>query len=506
MSLRLHNLTFALLCVLTSTGCADQPTLTRPADSIPSSIIQEGPDGVIRAALELPFDLDPDYPDTWSAWGRFPDHEELRIPPGPHEIDFEVTGGVRFVRKPGVQPWEVNHLDDVFIGPGGIRVEPDEWFPALRLQMGYVPAEFEGQGYPPMYAWQAEPYSMGPAHARVVLTGPGRIIFNRHYNSNFWNGLGRYNWEGRQAWTLYDVIADQRVVLTARPLSGSLKLDCGSGSVTRGDSLTCHVKAEPSGRLTDIQWAFVDSAGHRITGPSGMDSWGGTMVVGGEMQVTAQLDGDPQTRTERIIVGPRTWPRMTLIAADSGNGHLPQQPTSTDQLADTHPPIPSRSIEIRSIATGPNTGWAYLPTPIASVTVAVHINGGFQRGTPLYQKQRSGVDPVTGQPFCTKNQFTSAIQTAARQHEGLVSGPTPSHVAVYRRWFNNNTPQDSMEAVIGFLSDFSADYPFGAFVDAEFDEHVASAARHDPDQNHPNETPPGLVSYPTVPCRPRLYP
>ncbi len=109
---------------------------------------------------------------------------------------------------------------------------------------------------------------------------------------------------------------------------------------------------------------------------------------------------------------------------------------------------------------------------------------------------------MTGNQYCTKNQFANLVQRGAREHEGLLTGPTPSHVAVYRQWMNSNSPQDSMEAVVGFLPDFSPTYSFAAHVDGEFDQNVAGPASRDPKQGH---HPPGIVSYPNVPCQPRLF-
>lgn len=260
-------------------GCTDdQKAITAPDAARPASVVSVSDDGVISASMDLPFA--PGAGENWFLWGRFPEHEELRVPAGPHEVEFDVSGGVRFMRKPGVEPWHTGVLEGVYVGIGGVRL-PDEWLPALRLQMGYVHAEFEGQGYPPLYAWQAEPYSTAPAHGKVILTGPGRIIFNRHYNSGWFSHLDSWSYEGKKAWQLWDWVSDQRVSLTIRPLT-KIKLDCGSGTVTRGDSISCHVSPEPSGSgtLTDIRWTFTGSAGVTVAkdGDPEPAEWKGIMV------------------------------------------------------------------------------------------------------------------------------------------------------------------------------------------------------------------------------------
>ena len=154
---------------------------------------------------------------------------------------------------------------------------------------------------------------------------------------------------------------------------------------------------------------------------------------------------------------------------------------------------------------GPNRGWSFVTAPITSVRLVVHINDGFNPGTPLYQMQHSGSDPVTGQAYCSKGQFTNGLQTAARRHEGITSGVTMSHVEVYRRWLRNEEPEKAMEAVLGWESDYTVDYTFAEHAADRFNEHVTDPALKDPNQRHTNETPPGLVPFPTVPCKPRLY-
>lgn len=148
-----------------------------------------------------------------------------------------------------------------------------------------------------------------------------------------------------------------------------------------------------------------------------------------------------------------------------------------------------------------------MPVRLLSARVEVNINDGFKPGTPLYQMQRSGVVPGKDEAYCSKSQFTNGVQTAARRHEGITSGVTMSHVEVMRRWFRTATPEIAMEAVIAHKSDFSDTTSFTTYVGIRFSEHVTEPALNDPSQRHTTDNPaPGLVPYPSVPCRPRLYP
>lgn len=446
----LRPLAALLLAILS--GCKDDATsvVLEPGRLSSASQVQVSDDGVITATIDLPF---APLNGNWDWWGRLPDHAELRIPPGLHEVEFDVSGGVRFVRKPGFEPWQANSfLEDLYIGPGGVRIHPEELFPALRLQLGYEHAEFEGQGYPPLYAWQAEPFSTGPAHGKVVVFGPGRLSFNRHWNSGWFGLMDVPGWEGLRAWQIWDWISDQRATLTIRPLT-KIKLDCGSGTVTRGDSIGCHVSPEPSGSgtLTDIRWSFTDTAGVTVTAPAGTgDRWGGRMVIGGEVHVSGVLNGDSVGETKAISVRARSWPRLQLStpAHDSLHGHLPVIPAvlpnghlaNPAELADSHlernPGNMPWGNNYMGINSGPNTGYWYVTQPLRRPTFLVHTSDAFSPGNPWYERQHGP------HPYCSKHDVRNILRRRARAHEGIgppIPGdpyqPTESHYTAARRWF-----------------------------------------------------------------------
>ena len=462
-------------------GCTDdQQPITAPDAAHPASVVSVSDDGVISASMELPFA--PGTGEDWFMWGRFPEHEELRVPAGPHEVEFDVSGGVSFMRKPGVEPWHTSSFEGLYIGIGGVRL-PDEVFPALRLQMGYVHAEFEGQDYPPLYAWQAEPYSTAPAHGKVILTGPGRIIFNRHYNSGWFTHFEWATYEGKRNWRLWDWVSDQRVSLTIRPLT-KIKLDCGGGTVARGDSIGCHVSADPpGGTLTNIQWSFTDSAGVTVSAPNGTgDRWGGTMVTGGEISVSAILNGDSVGDTKRIAVRARNWPRLQLStpAHDSLHGHLPVIPTvlpnghlaNPGELADSHlernpynMPWGNNYVGINS---GPNTGYWYVTQPLRRPTFLVHTSDAFSPGNPWYERQHGP------HPYCSKHDVRNILRRRARAHEGIdgpIHGdpyqPTYSHYSAARHWFASQVDVNKMfEEKVFYLQPGQSGFTFTTFVQA----------------------------------------
>lgn len=278
-----------------------------------------------------------------------------------------------------------------------------------------------------------------------------------------------------------------------------LDLTCDVYSVERGRSIQCSAAANPSGTLDSIRWQFVDSAGHAVRDSSGSASWGGKMVIGGRISVTAILNNSLVADDTVIVVRPRTWPRITVVAADSGNGHLPAAPTRYGELADTHAPYPMQPYATERVASGPNAGRWYLRTPITTVTANVHISDGFNPGTPFYAQQHSGIDPVTMNPFCARSQV-SAVERGAREHEGLIASALTSHVEVYQRWFRTNAPQDVMESVTGKDDDFGSTWTFSDMLTQVYIARVAEPAYNDPNQKHTTDNPPGLVAFPAVPC------
>lgn len=414
----------------------------------PLTQIQVSDDGVIRAAMELPFarsEFTRGY--EWVTWGRYPEHEELRIPPGRHEVEFEVSGGVYFIKRqnmPSVPETSASKLlDTVYIGIGGIRPSESSWYPALRLQMAYEPDPVAGKEYPRLHAWQAQPYSTGSAHGRVVLTGPGRIVFNRHYNSGWWRGLEGGNWP--DLGYLYEPVQDQRVTLTIRPLSG-LKLDCegdlGPNLVTRGESIVCTATVDgktPTGTLSDIRWSFRDDDGHLIEGPP-EPTWDGPMAIGGVVTVSASLDGQPlAAKSVTVVVRKREWldvlpPAIVLYeSCPRRTDTCPQ--TDIDRQVDsgiTSLPLEGVAVPpLTPIVEGPNSGWWYIGGKDAPITLPapiIRFNPQlFDPNSRFYARRRTCV-PADMQKWSTEHENVHVTIAQERATEGWVNVPLESRM------------------------------------------------------------------------------
>jgi hypothetical protein len=296
--------------------------------------------------------------------------------------------------------------------------------------------------------------------------------------------------------------------LTFRPeQERKLELSCNAYSIERGQPLNCAVSAKPNGELREIRWKFVDSAGHEIPGPQDAKTWGGPIVVGGRVHVSARIGEDSVMRKDTLIaVRPRAWPRLTLNVREEAGAHLPapSNVARAGDLADGHVEQPSTLPSAR-IDFGPNTGWWYVPQPLPAVPVVIHLNyAAFQSGSAWFMLQSGGTytDPSTGVSYpggyCTGAQVPTLFRLA-REHEGTLSSSLTSHVDAMRRYINSRNPQAQMEAVVAWDTE-TASMPFYQQVASYFRQFVqgplVGASQHKPG---------GIVDLAPFPCYPRPW-
>ncbi len=284
---------------------------------------------------------------------------------------------------------------------------------------------------------------------------------------------------GVNAQVQYNVIGVRSAVI--RIDRARLQLSCDQYRVERGRSIACTAQAKPSGTLDSIRWEFVDTAGHVIRDSTGTHTWGGIMVVGGRISVTARVNGSsPTTEDTSIVVHRRRWPRPVVrpheeLATDLPPPSLVQVPSD---LGDTHVDSAANpTLTTRKIETGPNAGWWYIPEHIREIPVTVHINeSAFQAGSAWHNLQTGGAwtDPQTGitypHGYCTRAQVPT-LRRLTREHEGSLSSPLTSHVDTMRVYISNHAPQDSMEAVIAWDADVQT-FPFDRVVRSWYRGHI----------------------------------
>lgn len=291
--------------------------------------------------------------------------------------------------------------------------------------------------------------------------------------------------------------------LTFRPEEErKLELTCNTYSIERGQTLGCEVKAKPSGELREVEWKFVDSAGHEIPGPQGEKTWGGEIVVGGRIYVSARIDQDSVMRKDTTItLRPRQWQALSINVREEAGAHLPapSQVAVPGDLADGHVEEPS-TFPSKRIDSGPNAGWWYIPQPLPVVPVVIHLNyAAFQNGSAWFVLQKGGTytDPSTGTTYpggyCTGADVPTLFRLT-REHEGYLSSSLTSHVDAMRRYLRTRTPQDLMEAVVAWDAEV-ASMPFPQQIASYYRGYVKGpllgASQHKPS---------GIVDLAPFPC------
>jgi hypothetical protein len=307
-----------------------------------------------------------------------------------------------------------------------------------------------------------------------------------------------------------------RSELTPPQQEPELRLKClPSTNLARGDAISCSAEIQPPSPGADVSWAFDDSAGHHIPGPENSSGWGGQMVISGMLRVFASVDGKSLSDSAWITVQPRNWPSIRVRVRQGGHGELPSAAHVTqdaDLMQTRFDTIPASLFSVTELSSGPNTGWAFIPQAVRTLPLVVDVSDAWKHGSAWYSLQHwgpTGQVDANGNPihFCAHNELPQVFQ-AALEHEGAVTGPIVSHVAIFQRWFANHPAQDSIEKAIVFVPELGGYDARQAILNREV-ATVESDARSDPDQGHTNVLPPaipGKVQPAQLPCQMRFFP
>jgi hypothetical protein len=302
-------------------------------------------------------------------------------------------------------------------------------------------------------------------------------------------------------------VHDYSPLVTVQP--PRLVLNCPA-SVQRGSNMTCSAMGQ-GGALSNVVWTFTpDGASQSIAGPTGTtSSWGGKMVIGGVMRVTAQVGTIAKDTTDTVTVTARPWAQLPLQVSNIGHDNLPVVPQSLADLANTDILAPA-SMGVQVIPDGPNAGWWYLPSALSAVPVVHRWSNAWQPSDPWYQGFTGGAHPSGNGNWCGPLDMPG-IDQSAREHEGIVAGQLPSHLSVLRDFFarfpltadvDSTSPQAKLER-------FKAYGLSAAQADSAANQTFAGWVRHpaltDPRQRHynpltqqPGNT--GMVPLAVLPC------
>jgi hypothetical protein len=136
-------------------------------------------------------------------------------------------------------------------------------------------------------------------------------------------------------------------------------LSCTPSVVTRGSNVNCTVTGPGSTRVTN--WSFSGGGGN-VSGPSGVSSWGGTMVQSGSISVN--IASGASSQSSQITVNPRQGWATSPVAAVPGS--VPECPTFVSPPPDTTAAFGCgaylwswQPASLSVVSGGPNDGFAY---------------------------------------------------------------------------------------------------------------------------------------------------
>ena len=144
----------------------------------------------------------------------------------------------------------------------------------------------------------------------------------------------------------------------------SLALHCDKTNPTRGETVTCTARGEPSTATLVIKdWSFEGEP--RKDDPLDGTSWSGPMVRSGTITVNATVNGHAQTASATISVAPRDWsgktPAITVARVPNGDPqNLPRLPEAVMYTHDLgHTSYTTENEETTIISRGPNFDYIY---------------------------------------------------------------------------------------------------------------------------------------------------
>jgi hypothetical protein len=246
-------------------------------------------------------------------------------------------------------------------------------------------------------------------------------------------------------------------------------------SVTRGNRMECAAAAEPAGAtLTDVRWQFKDEQGHTIPGPAGEPGWAGTMVVGGQVQVTVALGGKPASAALAVTVTPRDWTGKINFPAEPEPEWVSGAPLryppiiDGDTLADGTlgqaswaKPEPASGY---GEGTGPNEGWFFFDQPpyFSPNLSRIWLNNALKPTDPFWRAQRGPPQNqvVMGKPMCGPDFMRQAARHVPAHEHGHYSraealAKSPEGAALLERsihWGYPETDEEKDEMIKGWLA------------------------------------------------------
>lgn len=274
------------------------------------------------------------------------------------------------------------------------------------------------------------------ANVSVASWAPTHPVQVYVISNGYWGGWFQPTAPGQQP---------QSNTATTQVNGVTIQLSCPS-QVTRGTEATCTLSGVNAGSVTG--WQFLGTDEVTVSGPSGVLSWGGTMVQSGTVRATVTGGGMVEVG---ISVTPRGWSTQPASPQQVANGSLsvtllvppgPQQGYNA-LLGWSEPQLATDLDALQTIGTGPNTGYLYYPSashPTATFWFRYIINPDLEDGGSEFSLHQCGTNGWI-------SHGNLLAQTRRHEYDSMVQ----SHWAFYANAINNptNNPLAYAEARVG---------------------------------------------------------
>ncbi len=200
----------------------------------------------------------------------------------------------------------------------------------------------------------------------------------------------------------------------------------GSSYVTRGNTAIYTAVVHPSGLSPIFEWQF--STGNISENTGTTNTWSGTMVVGGWIDVKATINGVEVTDSMYVTVASRGWETSIPFSTNTSTWGT-ASPSQGHDLGNTTTSFSTTGRNTDEVSSGPNKGLKWVVAQNISAPATIKINKHFSDPDP----PQSWIDFKNAQGDAGEAEY-SAIEPAVKKHEGF-SGTgdlvTDSH---YKYW------------------------------------------------------------------------
>ncbi len=197
-------------------------------------------------------------------------------------------------------------------------------------------------------------------------------------------------------WAQEPTVIQQRIELEGEDC---FTVGLAGGAVTRGANGTYTATVTGASGTPTYKWKFT-GGGQTIQKDTGeSNTWGGKMVVGGTLEVTAKVDGKECTTTLAVVVNSRGW--NANVQAPNVNRAWGAAPTYEGDFGNATPTqtpiwnLVAGNIAVAKIADdGPNHGFTYVTSAPVVHGMNININTHLNNAASAFSLAQGNADDV----------------------------------------------------------------------------------------------------------------